>query len=262
MALSGLGGDEAFAGYDVFKRMAEINKKSYLNILPSALRKIPASVLKAKNKSIAGDKVYEVLTQPKVNVASSYPISRKVFSSGQIEGLLKTKSGNNLSALIKKIKETDKNHLLSYVSALEINTYMQNVLLRDTDQMSMAVALEVRVPFLDYKLMEFVLGVKDEFKYPSTPKKLLIDSLGDLLPDEVVNRPKMGFTLPWKHWLKNELKSFCEENIKSLSKREFVNEKAVLNLWQQFLNDNPRVTWSRVWHLIVLENWLNKNNIN
>ena len=262
MALSGLGGDEAFAGYDVFKRMAEINKKSYLNILPSALRKIPASVLKAKNKSIAGDKVYEVLTQPKVNVASSYPISRKVFSSGQIDGLLKTKSGNNLSALIKKIKETDKNHLLSYVSALEINTYMQNVLLRDTDQMSMAVALEVRVPFLDYKLMEFVLGVKDEFKYPSTPKKLLIDSLGDLLPDEVVNRPKMGFTLPWKHWLKNELKSFCEENIKSLSKREFVNEKAVLNLWQQFLNDNPRVTWSRVWHLIVLENWLNKNNIN
>jgi asparagine synthase (glutamine-hydrolysing) len=139
---------------------------------------------------------------------------------------------------------------------------MQNILLRDTDQMSMAVALEVRVPFLDYKLLEFVLSVKDEFKYPSTPKKLLIDSLGDLLPDEVVNRPKMGFTLPWKNWMKNELKSFCEENIKSLSKRDFVNEQAILNLWEQFLKDDARVSWSRVWHLIVLENWLNKNNIN
>jgi asparagine synthase (glutamine-hydrolysing) len=262
MALSGLGGDEAFAGYDVFKRMAEINKKSYLNILPSFLRKLPASVLKAKNKSVAGDKIYEVLTQPKVNVASAYPISRKVFSDWQIEGLLKVHSSNSLNTLIKKIKETDKDHLLSYVSALEINTYMQNILLRDTDQMSMAVALEVRVPFLDYKLLEFVLSVKDEFKYPSTPKKLLIDSLGDLLPDEVVNRPKMGFTLPWKNWMKNELKSFCEENIKSLSKRDFVNEQAVLNLWQQFLKDDARVSWSRVWHLIVLENWLNKNNIN
>jgi len=261
MALSGLGGDEAFAGYDVFKRMSEINKKSYLNIFPSALRKLPASVLKAKNKSVAGDKIYEVLTQPKVNVSSAYPISRKVFSDSQMNGLLKQHSNNNLNALISKIKETDKDHLLSYVSALEINTYMQNVLLRDTDQMSMAVALEVRVPFLDYKLMEFVLSVKDEFKYPATPKKLLIDSLGDLLPDEVVNRPKMGFTLPWKHWLKNELKSFCEENIKSLSKRDFVNEQAVLNLWQQFLKDDPRVSWSRVWHLIVLENWLKKNNI-
>ncbi len=261
MALSGLGGDEVFAGYDVFKRMTEINKKSYLNILPAALRKLPASVLKVKNKSVAGDKIYEVLTQSKVNVTSAYPISRKVFSDSQIESLLKVRSENNLNALIKKIKETDKDHLLSYVSALEINTYMQNILLRDTDQMSMAVALEVRVPFLDYKLLEFVLSVKDEFKYPSTPKKLLIDSLGDLLPDEVVNRPKMGFTLPWKNWMKDELKLFCEENIKSLSKRDFVNERSVLDLWQQFLKDDARVTWSRIWHLIVLENWLNKNNI-
>lgn len=262
MALSGLGGDEVFAGYDVFKRMTEINKKSYLNILPSALRKIPASLMKAKNKSVAGDKIYEVLTQAKVNVSSAYPISRKVFSDSQLEGLLKLKASNNLNTLIKKIKETDKDHLLSYVSALEINTYMQNILLRDTDQMSMAVALEVRVPFLDYKLLEFVLSVKDEFKYPSTPKKLLIDSLGDLLPDEVVNRPKMGFTLPWKNWMKNELKSFCEENIKSLSKRDFVNEQAILNLWQQFMKDDLRVSWSRLWHLIVLESWLTKNNIN
>ena len=139
---------------------------------------------------------------------------------------------------------------------------MQNILLRDTDQMSMAVALEVRVPFLDYKLLEFVLGVKDEFKYPSTPKKLLIDSLEGLLPNEIVNRPKMGFTLPWKDWMKNELKSFCEQNINSLSKRDFVNGDAILNLWQQFLKDDARVSWSRVWHLIVLENWLNKNNVN
>ena len=55
-------------------------------------------------------------------------------------------------------------------------------LLRDTDQMSMAVALEVREPFLDYQLIEFVLGVNDEHKFPHTPKKLLTDSLGDLLP--------------------------------------------------------------------------------
>ncbi|HWY10410.1 MAG TPA: asparagine synthase (glutamine-hydrolyzing) [Bacteroidia bacterium] len=262
MALSGLGGDEAFAGYDVFKRMTEINKKNYLNMFPAWMRKMPASVLKAKNKSIAGDKIYEVLGQEKVNVATAYPISRKVFSEDQISDLLKDNLKNNLVAMVNGIKKTDGEHLLSYVSSLEINTYMQNILLRDTDQMSMAVALEVRVPFLDYKLLEFVLGVKDEFKYPSTPKKLLIDSLEGLLPNEIVNRPKMGFTLPWKDWMKNELKSFCEQNINSLSKRDFVNAEAILNLWQQFLKDDARVSWSRVWHLVVLENWLTKNKIN
>lgn len=263
MALSGLGGDEAFAGYDVFKRMVEINKKAYLNIFPAWMRKVPASMMKAKNRSIAGDKIYEVLSQEKINIPSAYPISRKVFSDKQISSLLKNSSTeNNLQKLVSRIKKTKDDHLLSYVSALEIGTYMQNILLCDTDQMAMAVALEVRVPFLDYKLLEFVLSVKDEFKYPSTPKKLLIDALDGLLPDEVVNRPKMGFTLPWKNWLKNELKSFCERNINSLSKRDFVNEEAILDLWQRFLKDDERVSWSRIWHLVVLEDWLTKNRIN
>ncbi len=262
MALSGLGGDEVFAGYDVFKRMAEINRKNYLNMFPAWMRKMPASVLKAKNKSVAGDKIYEVLSQEKVNVVSAYPISRKVFSEDQMSDLLNGNLKNNLVSLVEGVKKTDKEHLLSYVSSLEINTYMQNILLRDTDQMSMAVALEVRVPFLDHKLLEFVLGVNDEFKYPSTPKKLLTDSLEGLLPIEIINRPKMGFTLPWKDWMKNELRAFCERNINSLAKRDFVNDEAVLNLWQQFLKDDARVSWSRVWHLIVLENWLTKNNIN
>lgn len=261
MALSGLGGDEVFAGYDVFKRMSEINKKAYINIFPSWARKLPASLIKAKNKSIAGDKMYEALTQSTFSVQDVYPISRKNFSILQEKALL-GKSTDALKQIINSIRKPDSNHLLAYVSLMEMNTYMQNVLLRDADQMSMAVALEVRVPFLDYKLVEFVLSVKDEFKYPHTPKKLLIDSLNNLLPNEIVNRPKMGFTLPWTKWMKTELATFCEKNMKSLSKRDFVNETAILNLWQQFLIDDKRVSWSRIWHLVVLENWLIQNKIN
>lgn len=260
MALSGLGGDELFAGYDVFKRMMEVNKKSYLNIFPSWIRKIPAAAIKYKNKSVAGDKVFEVLSQPQFNIETAYPISRKNFSSAQEQALL----GINKSVLhhiIKSIKRAGHEHDLSYVSLLEISTYLQNVLLRDTDQMSMAVALEVRVPFLDHKLLEYTLSVKDKYKYPSSPKKLLIDSLQGLLPQDIVNRPKMGFTLPWAHWMKHELKSFCEGSITSLSTRDFVNERAILNLWQQFLRGDKKVSWSRIWHLVVLEVWLLKNGI-
>ncbi len=127
--------------------------------------------------------------------------------------------------------------------------------------MSMAHALEVRVPFIDYTLVEYVLGIPDKYKNVSSPKKLLIDALGDLLPDEVVNRTKMGFTFPWKHWMKNELKYFCESNIVSLSKRAMFNESAIIAMWNNFLADKKIVTWSRIWHLVVLENWLQENNI-
>jgi asparagine synthase (glutamine-hydrolysing) len=138
---------------------------------------------------------------------------------------------------------------------------MQNVLLRDTDQMSMAHALEVRVPFIDYTLVEYVLGVPDNYKSTASPKKLLVDAMGDLLPSEIVNRPKMGFTLPWKHWMKNELKSFCEDKIYALAQRKQFNEIEVKKLWADFQMDNPRITWSRIWYLVILENWLQENNI-
>lgn len=262
MALSGLGGDELFAGYDVFKQMHKINNKAWLNVFPSWMRKIPAEFIKAKKNSIAGDKIHEILSGDKISIEYTYPIFRKLYSQKQTQLLLKTKHNQKIQEIIKSISFPDNQHVLSYVSALEINTYMQNILLRDADQMSMAVALEVRVPFLDYKLTEFVLSVNDEFKYPSSPKKLLIDSLNGLLPDEIINRPKMGFTLPWQYWLKNELRFFCEQNIKALAKRDFINKQELENLWNGFLNNEKKITWSRIWHLIVLENWLQKNNIN
>ena len=127
--------------------------------------------------------------------------------------------------------------------------------------MSMAVALEIREPFLDYHLVDFVMGVNDAYKYPHSPKKLLIDSLGDLLPNEIVNRPKMGFTLPWQYWLKNELKLFCEKNIYEFAEYDYCNTNEIKNLWQRFLNNDKTVTWSRIWHFVVLNNWLKENNI-
>jgi asparagine synthase (glutamine-hydrolysing) len=150
---------------------------------------------------------------------------------------------------------------LSRVSLFEIQTYMQNVLLRDTDQMSMAVALEVRVPFLDYHLVQYALSIPDEYKYPHSPKKLLVDSLGELLPNEIVNRPKMGFVLPWQQWLKQDLKSFCEKHIIQFSKRSDINESAVMNLWHRFLANDAKISWSRVWHLIILNHWLELNQV-
>jgi asparagine synthase (glutamine-hydrolysing) len=260
MALSGLGGDELFAGYDIFKRYYELEKKGWLNIIPA--KGLAGKLLAAKKKSVQGDKTAEILALDTINGFNAYPINRKLFNKKDYAGLLKENynADNFIKNVIKK-SETDKQHVLSRVSLFEIQTYMQNILLRDADQMSMAVALEVRVPFLDYQLVEFALSVKDEFKYPHTQKKLLVDALGDLLPDNIVNRPKMGFVLPWKDWLKEDLKDFCEENIAQFSKRSFVNREAVLLIWNRFLNNDQKTTWSRVWHLVVLNHWINTHQI-
>lgn len=261
VALSGIGGDELFAGYDVFKRMAELQKKSWINSMPLFFRKSAGYFIQKNKKSVAGNKIEELLNQSIINFKSAYPLNRSVFTQKELNKLINNSSPfKQINAIVSEVPQIEK-HLLSAVSVAEITTYLQNVLLRDADQMSMAVALEIREPFLDYQLIDFVLGINDEKKYPHTPKKLLVDSLGDLLPSEIINRKKMGFTLPWQIWLKKDLKSFCEKNITEFSNYDFCNKEGILNLWKKFLNNDEAITWSRIWHLVVLNNWIKENKI-
>jgi asparagine synthase (glutamine-hydrolysing) len=267
MAVSGLGGDELFAGYDIFKRLPKLKDYKWLLSFPKGFRRMVGNLLTMLKPGIASEKIKQVMVSDYFDLSYIYPIDREVLNNEQVYKILKKKKlpANRVSEIVGSELEYGtpgfKLPYLSKISLAEIITYMQNVLLRDTDQMSMAHALEVRVPFLDYKLVEYVLAVQDSFKNPVTPKKLLIDSLGDLLPDEIVNRPKMGFTFPWKHWMKNELRDFCEAHIESFSKRDFADEKEVKKLWKKFMEDDPFVSWSRVWHIIVLENWLKKQGL-
>jgi asparagine synthase (glutamine-hydrolysing) len=151
--------------------------------------------------------------------------------------------------------------ILSQVSIAEFSGYTQQTLLKDTDQMGMAVSLEIREPFFDHDLVAYVLNIPDRLKYPSYPKQLLVESLGDLLPPEVVHRKKQGFTFPWALWMKNDLRSFCDTRINAICERDFMNPIAVKNLWNSFLKDNLNVRWMEIWLLVVLEYWLSKNNI-
>jgi asparagine synthase (glutamine-hydrolysing) len=125
----------------------------------------------------------------------------------------------------------------------------------------MAHALEVRVPFLDYRLVEFVLGIRDEIKFPHTPKKLLADSFEGFLPAEIFTRKKMGFVMPWSHWMKNELRTFCYSSLERFGKRAEIHPSGLMELWSKFEKGSPEVSWSRIWPIIVLENWIEQNDI-
>jgi len=263
MALSGLGGDELFAGYSIFNRMASLDKNKWLWQTPSTIRKLAGKALTKFKPGVSSAKITQLLNLPNYDFNRVFAVSRQTLLDYQINSLLnqKTLPTHIPVAWLAANMPIHKIGVLSKTSMAEMSTYMQNVLLRDTDQMSMAHALEVRVPFLDHDLVEYVLSLPDKYKQPISPKKLLVDSFPELLPDYIVNRPKMGFTFPWKDWLKNELHSFANDRIKTLSQRNYFNQQGVLSLWQRFNGGDPSVTFSRIWPLIVLEEWMRNNSI-
>ena len=268
MAISGTGADELFAGYPVFKQAHDLSSKKWLYSFPPQVRNTFGKVLKWYDPSLKTEKKVDILNQRLLEIAYYYPVFRRVFSLKSISNLL------NLNKIefksypffwgFNEIEPGCRGYdfpFFSKISALEIETYLQNVLLRDADQMGMANSLEIRVPFLDHELVEFILCVNDEYKYPHYPKKLLVDATKGWLPDEILNREKMGFVFPWEKWMKNELKDFCLESLKNLEDLRIFDMNSVLDLWDAFLKSHSSSHWVKIWTLVVLGKWTSLNKI-
>lgn len=267
MALSGLGGDELFGGYPIFKRFKSLLTKKWILSFPTGLRKLVGDGLLTFKPGISSEKIARVLVQDYFDLENIYQFDRQVLLDRQIHQLFEKTElpPKSVYEMVHKGVgyKTDGYALppLSRVTWAELNTYMLNVLLRDSDQMSMAHALEVRVPFLDHQLVEMVLGLRDDVKFPHTPKQLLVDSFSGMLPEEITNRPKMGFLFPWEIWLKSDLQPFALSGLETMKSQPGFKPEGIDQLWNDFLNQRPNVTWSRVWPLIVLGNWIKENEI-
>lgn len=256
VALSGLGGDELFAGYEGFKRYQRFNSFNYSLLKPWATFIAP---LFPSNRS--GNKIRELLKASRWDLYSFYTNSRSIFLDNEIQklGLACASNPSWVNFLNPNLISSQ---CLSQYSIAELTHYTLDVLLKDTDQMSMASSLEVREPFFDYKFLEFILQVPDKYKYQSqTPKSLLVNSLGDLLPNKIVYRPKKGFSFPWKQWIKNDIKGFCEEHLHLLGKRHLIDSQSIDTIWKNFLGDKQGITWLHIWALVTLEAYLRENQL-
>ena len=258
VAISGLGGDELFAGYPVFQYMNSIEKSLALK-LSYPLRKSASLLLSSFSSNRSLRKKAELLGLKQVDLAHAFPLVRKVWNANEL--LTRKTKHFEIEQNYKFIFEKNA-PLLNRISAAEIESYMQHVLLRDSDQMSMAHSLEIRVPFLDHNVVELATHLSNDLKYPTSPKKFLTETFADILPDEVVNRKKMGFTLPWSVWMKNELKEFTESGFQELYNQNIVNEKVLKNAWGKFLMGSEEKSFISFWHLSVLGHWMKNNKIN
>jgi asparagine synthase (glutamine-hydrolysing) len=261
---SGLGGDELFAGYPLFKQIKALSKNKWLWYIPKFIRNYALGLGKTKRLK---NKI-EQLFESENSISNMYAIFRRVMSKKTMSRLLSNQilPAVNYDWVKNELnsKKTDLNKLplLSQISYAEMVSYTQSVLLKDSDQMSMANSIELREPFFDYKLVELLLQIPDEFKPMNKPKKLLVDSLNNLLPEILTVNKKKTFTFPWESWLKNELKDFCETNIAHLyNYNNLFNTNELKLFWQKYLESDDEILWTEIWGLVVLGSWLKQNNI-
>src|SRR5262249_15433583 len=149
------------------------------------------------------------------------------------------------------------------ISRYEMSLYMANMLLRDTDAMSMASALEVRVPFLDHVVVEQVYSLPGEMKTGATQKQLLADAMGADLPGEISSRKKTGFALRFDRWLRSSLRGFVTEALgddKAVA-RAGLASSGVREALAQFDNRSKSTSWSRIWGLAVLVDWCRRHDV-
>ena len=262
VALSGVGGDELFAGYPYFGQYTTLQARSWLWKWPAFIRR-QASLIESGPRR---ERLRQLLSADSCSIDRVYPVFRQMITPGKLRELIALNGHAGLledmaPGLTARKDDLRKLPLLSQVSAAEYLGYTQHTLLKDTDQMSMAVALEVREPFFDHDLVEFVMSVPDAIKRPVYPKSLLVESLKPLLPDEIVHRRKQGFLFPWNTWMKNELRSFCESHVQNMAGRRFVNGDNLLRFWREFVAGKGDIRWGEIWLFVVLDHWMEKNGV-
>lgn len=257
VVLSGLGGDELFCGYNTFSKVRWLMRLySLWSKTHPSLKKPVLETFKACAPDTTA--IRKVISFLKENHYFRHPYfwTRLLFTPEDVSSILKPPAvtgcaGDNQD---NRLEQLD---VVNQVSYLEMRNYMVDILLRDTDAMSMAHSLEVRVPFLDHKLVESVLSVPGKFKFKQGIRKpLLINSLDRPLPKTVANRKKMGFVFPLEKWMKGNLKREIEQTIQARDRilEEFINQEAVLDIWTGFLK--KRISWQRPWALYVLKKWV------
>ncbi|HXA78390.1 MAG TPA: asparagine synthase (glutamine-hydrolyzing) [Candidatus Acidoferrales bacterium] len=269
VALSGLGSDEFFGGYSPFRSTSKVARAAATaRLLPRPLRAFLAGGLARTNafgsSPDSSRKATAAFLDPDA-LPHPYFFTRLLFTPHAVVSALRVKSSLWSDSLwwrwlADSSRRASSMDAFTAVSWLELRSYMLNTLLRDTDTMSMSHSLEVRVPFLDAPLVEYVLSLPANAKRgDARPKALLIEALGDLLPEEIVAQRKRTFTFPWEHWLRGALGKRVAAGLAEWSPalEPQLGGHFAQDVWRDFLAG--RTTWSRPWSLYVLNEWVKRN---
>ncbi len=261
VALSGLGGDELFGGYPSFRDVPRITR--WLPVWRSLPAPARAALLHRWRRG--GDtrwlKLADSLEHGRTPAALAL-LHRAVLAGPARRALLNADPGHlrhpQEESLDRELAGAAPANILS---AAELRGYMADVLLRDSDGMSMRHSLELRVPFVDVPLVTWLWRQPAGWRTsPAITKSALVDAVHDLLPPALLRRPKRGFTLPFNLWMRKELRPFLDETFStaSVGRSGLFNTPAVQAQWRGFVDGLDPRAWSRVWSLAMLVAFTNR----
>ena len=269
VALSGDGGDELFAGYRMY--LGEYWAKHYARI-PGVLReKVIAPFIQSLPD--ARDKPsLELIRRAKKflrGMSLSFPERfcgwREIFPFSMRRKLLRRPPDRNFYLdLIRQAVEEKKGLFpedgINLMLYLDVKGLLPGDMLTKVDRMSMANSLEVRVPFLDYTLVQYVFGLKGSTKLGAwRGKHILLETFKDLLPPLLHNRPKWGFEMPIGAWLRKELKFLIDEYLHKdrVERQGIFDPRIIRDMVSNHMSGRQDTSW-QLWNLIVFEHWYEK----
>jgi asparagine synthase (glutamine-hydrolysing) len=250
VALSGDAGDETFLGYGRYEwatRMEKVFKIPYpLRFFMSSIGKmIPNYKIAAGARGI-GMRNIEELYWEKVSLLNKHKILNH-----------KPQTIDNAEYAEYLVHQNKK--LIERLSDYELKTYLNDDINTKVDRATMAFSLEARAPLMDYRVVEFAKRLPTSYKNNGVSKRILKDILYEYCPKEIFDRPKSGFAMPIKHWLRGPLKLYTQELLSqdSLSKTPMINSDYVQMLMKEHLSGEEDRS-AILWNILMFVSWRDK----
>ncbi len=264
VGLSGLGADELFGGYPSFRRSDRWSQllEAIWFIPPSLRSSVVAGLGAISGRNAAAEKMIDLLSGDPTVTGIAHSL-RRLLSNRHLQTLGLSAHSVGLandylpsgSDCMELALDGDR---FNAVSRVEMTNYMGDTLLRDTDTTSMHNGLEIRVPFLDLPVVQYVSGLSGAVKRQGNgpPKPLLREAFSHLLSPTIRKRLKTGFTLPIGEWMRGQLRESCDSAIQQLDCVPCLDQNEVQRIWQSFQQTGSSMHYSRPLALVVLGNYL------
>src|SRR5258706_7305532 len=274
VALSGDGADELLAGYNKHAAFHRLLHKGWTENLVSSLYPLWKAFPGSRNNPVSNKfrQLQRFAEGMKMNSKERYwrwaaytdeSASLSLFHQNSVEKLERQEYENRKSAVLKWIPREDT---MNDVLINDMNLVLPNDMLAKVDLMSMAHGLEVRVPFLDVEVVNFIFSLPADYKITSyLRKRILQDTFRDILPAQLYNRPKKGFEVPLLKWFRNEMKSLIVDDLLS---EKFIRDQGIFNypeihkVKKKLFSSNPMDVHARIWGLVVFQWWWRKYLVN
>lgn len=254
VALSADGGDEVFGGYNRYDYLKQLQRLRTIKKIPADLGVIMNLLIRDSEKRKRIKKLYK---DPSV-----YQLANLLNSGLHPEEVdrLFLKSSIDSMAMVNNFQNDSIEGDLSKMMQYDYQTYLPDDILTKVDRATMSASLEGREPLLDHRIIEYVATLPDAFKYNNGSKKFILKEIVHKhVPKDLMERPKMGFAIPMKRWLQNEL----TEKIEYYLNEEFINKQGIFNhkeintIKSAILLDETK-HYQTLWYLLVFQMWYEK----